>query len=77
MLGKHHEWDVNRMSAELLGQRARDIASPETAAAILGLTDRPDDVDALTWEMSDGFDDAIERCGALLSAFFAGFRRSV
>jgi predicted nucleotidyltransferase len=77
MLGKRHEWDVDRMSAELLGQRAHDIASPETAAAILGLTDRPDDVDALTWEMADGFDDAIERCEVLLSAFFAGFRRSV
>lgn len=73
-LGSRHEWDVELMSAELLGQRARDIAAPETAQAILALADHAEKIESLGWEMSGGHERLLDRSNALLAAFFEGFR---
>lgn len=73
-LGERHDWDIDRMSAELLGQRAAGISRSETVPAIIALADRPNDVDALCREASDGIDEAVERTGALVGAFLEGYR---
>lgn len=76
-LGERHEWDVDLMSAQLLGRRAGEIASLETTAAILSMADHVDSIDSLVWEASDGADHIMERSRALVTAFLEGFRTSI
>ena len=71
---ERYDWDVDLMSANLLGQHAARIARPQTAHAILTLADHAADVDVFAWEMSGGVDDLVERAGAMLAAFLTGFR---
>jgi predicted nucleotidyltransferase len=72
-LGERHDWDIELMSAELLGQRARQIAEQQTADAILRLGPDSATYQTLIWEMANGVDTMFDRSGELLHAFFYGF----
>lgn len=75
-LGECHDWDTELMGAEVLGQRARQIARPGTSEAILRLGGRSDRVDTLLWEMANGVDRALNRSRDLFGAYLAGFSDS-
>jgi hypothetical protein len=62
------------MSAELLGQRATQIAEQQTADAILRLGPDSATYQTLIWEMANGADTMFDRSAELLHAFFYGFR---
>ncbi len=72
-LAEPYEWDVDLMSANLLGRRGRAIATSETARAIL----EQEDPDRLLWESSVGLEEVVERHRALLTAYLDGFRLAV
>jgi predicted nucleotidyltransferase len=75
-LGERHGWDVELMSADLLGRRARKIAHEQTAHVILALGADSERYETLLWEMSNGVEATLDRSGQLLGAFFVGFRAS-
>ena len=71
---ERYDWDIDLMSANLLGQRAGEIATPQTTELILTLADHAEDTDTWAWEMSGGVDDSVERARAMSAAFLTGFQ---
>lgn len=75
-LAERHGWDIDLISAEVLGLRARQMAHQKTAEVIFALADRAEKLEALLWEMASGVEAMLDRSSELLTAFFRGFRGS-